>query len=229
MLNFLYSEVWWMETIVAAVITGVVALVGSYFAYFGKTKTILEKIENLKSNLSSSGDSLCKDHDRLSREHGGLGDKLDVLQVKQDQSIRTFDRIVAVTQEAKNTAQKVYDYTLEEKAKQQMRYEALSEKQKSLDALVTNSVDSIKGLHEEFLRVNQENQSKAEEIDRLKQQNEQLTEKLNDSRNQNQTLNRENQSLLETNQRLGDRIEQMLHPAPKPKPRRSGPTMEFDR
>lgn len=45
-MNFIFSEVWWMNTIIAAIITGMFTLICSYIAYSYKIrKGVFGKIE----------------------------------------------------------------------------------------------------------------------------------------------------------------------------------------
>ena len=86
MYDFLFQEEWWMETIIAAAITGVVTLVAAYLMYATKVEKKLEKIEdsNLKmegqnSSILDKGESQTKllsgEHKDLSDEHKDLSNE----------------------------------------------------------------------------------------------------------------------------------------------------------
>ena len=42
-MNFIFSEVWWMNTIIAAIITGMFTLICSYIAYSYKIRKGLDR------------------------------------------------------------------------------------------------------------------------------------------------------------------------------------------
>ena len=40
MYEFLFQEEWWMDTIIAATVTAIATLMGSYFLYLGRIKKL---------------------------------------------------------------------------------------------------------------------------------------------------------------------------------------------
>ena len=86
MYDFLFQEEWWMETIIAAAITGVVTLVAAYLMYATKVEKKLEKIEDSSlrmegqnSSILDKGESQTKllsgEHKDLSDEHKDLSNE----------------------------------------------------------------------------------------------------------------------------------------------------------
>ena len=86
MYDFLFQEEWWMETIIAAAITGVVTLVAAYIMYATKVEKKLEKIEDSSlrmegqnSSILDKGESQTKllsgEHKDLSDEHKDLSNE----------------------------------------------------------------------------------------------------------------------------------------------------------
>ena len=83
MYDFLFQEEWWMETIIAAIITGVLSFAAAYLAYATKVEKYLEKIvdsnvrmEGQNSSILDKGEnqtqSLSRQHEDLSSEHRDL-------------------------------------------------------------------------------------------------------------------------------------------------------------
>ena len=79
MYDFLFQEEWWMETIIAAIITGVLSFAAAYLAYATKVEKYLEKIvdsnlrmEGQNSSILDKGESQTKS---LSRQHKDLSDE----------------------------------------------------------------------------------------------------------------------------------------------------------
>lgn len=96
----------WIEIlktgVVGAAIGAVASLIGSYFMYLGKSKKILDVVEELKGErfnqlredgkgiltkgdkLSSEHDKLSSEHDKLSSEHNGLKEELYKIYMNQE-------------------------------------------------------------------------------------------------------------------------------------------------
>ena len=102
MFDFLTSEVWWMETIIAAVIEGLVtivgALIGGLVAYkiaSNETKKGVERINEIldKVNLIETKANFSNDHQNLKRDHSDLLEKMsDVSKTAsflKDETIKT--------------------------------------------------------------------------------------------------------------------------------------------
>lgn len=72
MYNFMYSEVWWMETIVSATITTLGTIIVGYIAYKGVLKEKLRDIEELLKTQDTQHKDLNTKHKELSAEHKEL-------------------------------------------------------------------------------------------------------------------------------------------------------------
>lgn len=142
MYDFLVSEVWWMETIVAALITAVVTLIGSFLFYNFKLKSIKDDT----GNLISGNKELKVEHKELSKDILMKVDGVkDQLAVKVD-SIREL--MVVDQNEHKH------------------RYENLSGSQK----LLADSIDNLKGFSDEMQKLQFENKFLKRENQQLRQQ-----------------------------------------------------------
>ena len=75
MYHFLFSEVWWMKTIIAALIGAGATIIASVIVYQNKLQKILQKEDTLHSENAGLKD----DHKTLQQEHKDLSQLLDVI------------------------------------------------------------------------------------------------------------------------------------------------------
>lgn len=67
-MNFIFSEVWWMNTIIAAIITGMFTLICSYIAYSYKIRKGLDTIERMEHTQESRQKELSGQHEKMSEK-----------------------------------------------------------------------------------------------------------------------------------------------------------------
>lgn len=98
MYDFLLMEEWWMETIIASVITAAATLIGSYLAYSAKMQKLIFRVEQLAEAMGKDVDGfrtenkethagLSNGHEKLSGEHGQIRDDLQKIYVNQEKEI----------------------------------------------------------------------------------------------------------------------------------------------
>lgn len=153
MFDFIYSEVWLMETIITAVLAAVVALITAYFMYLGKMNKVLDKIKELTKEhegLSNSHMDLSGEHKGLSGEHKGLSDEHKAILSDGRKIIDTTERTGRIVDDMRSSAEK-------ENEAQRYRYDNLTEKQKSITENVIDTVKAFEALKDEFLCVNEKN------------------------------------------------------------------------
>lgn len=177
MYDFLMTGDWWMKTIVAAIITAVATLAGSWFAYNSKVKKIKENTSTLidaskeaekkHSELSKEHNSLSREHDSLSKEHFKLSAKLDKSQalLSNDHQIisSTLDEIKSQTNEIRN-------YTIKENGRKEI-----------LDQNFPKQSETIQGIEELYRilhKLIEDGAEKDKQIQELQIENVQLKEKV---------------------------------------------------
>ena len=84
MYDFLFQEEWWMETIIAAAITGVVTLVAAYLMYATKVEKKLEKIEDSNSRMEGQTKLLSGEHRDLSKEQSDIKSEIQKVIANQE-------------------------------------------------------------------------------------------------------------------------------------------------
>lgn len=67
MFDFLLSEVWWIETIIAALITGVLAFIAAIFGLRPMLEALGKQLETHNKDSEGRKGSLSKEHDGLSK------------------------------------------------------------------------------------------------------------------------------------------------------------------
>lgn len=196
MFNFLYSEVWWMNTIIAALITGMVALIGSYFMYLGKTNKILDKIADLKEATSKHSEG----HTGLSIEHAGLAKEHADLSKEHLMIQNAIHQIEAISEKTGKTVTDIGYGIREEKNLAKMRNEAMTSDQQKLEDTITKGVESISALKEKFASVILENKELREQLTTKKEE----MQKFFDNRYHSQL-----QSKDATIERLGEKVDKL--------------------
>jgi len=171
MYDFLLQEEWWMDTIIAACITAVVTLLGSFIAYQVKIavmqKEIHDLLEKLK-DLSGEHKGLSGEHKDLSGEHKGLsGEHKDLS--KEHRNLKDEIHKVIVYQESEKTAREMAGRTLTGE---------------------TELVNMAKAVLENHRVLQQDNA-------KLKEQNNRLIKQLNNLKRQNIHLTRQNTAAQE--------------------------------
>lgn len=153
MFDFLTSEVWWMETILIAVITGVFTFVASMFGtwafYNYRLKAIKDDTESLgvgnkelKAEHKDLHKDLAKKHDDLSNEQRELSDKLKL-------KIDNLEKIILV-----------------ENNDQKHRHNSLTENQK----VMVESIGHLNDFAREMEKLQYENNQLKSAIQLLKEQ-----------------------------------------------------------
>ncbi|MDD4565373.1 MAG: hypothetical protein PHE79_07895 [Eubacteriales bacterium] len=164
MYDFLFSEEFWMETIIAAAITAGCGLLGVALGVFGirdgKFKDILHKVETVITSLArdksaSAGEhgSLSKEHDSLSIEHKSLSGQIV---------------------DASKMAGNIYTEIKVMQERDIHKYSSLTEKQKDIVA----SVDNIKAMADELKRLAGENADLRQELYRERERNQDMQNRL---------------------------------------------------
>lgn len=104
MYSFMYSEVWWMETIVGAVITTLGTIIVGYITYKGVLKEKLRDLEeklktqDVKNDIAQKESS--SEHTSLSLEHKELQDSIQSVREKLIKIHAFQEKEAAVRQEA---------------------------------------------------------------------------------------------------------------------------------
>ena len=70
--SFLYSEVWWMQTIIGAIIGAAATIIASVIVYQKKVGTIEKTVERIEDISNKNGENSSKEHSDLSKEHSDL-------------------------------------------------------------------------------------------------------------------------------------------------------------
>lgn len=170
MYNFLYQEVFWMETIIASLITAAITasatiLVG-IIAYNFRLRKAMSDIEEIKEHKG-----LTAEHNNLSREYKSISAEHNGLSKEHDNIVNNILRVSEVSAQIK-------EILVTEKVENKNRYENLTEKQKN----IVNIMDAVKALSDEMKLLVEENKA--------------LKEKIQNVENQNQNLKVQNQLLL---------------------------------
>lgn len=168
MFNFLYSEVWWMNVIISAAITGIVSLIGSYLLYLSKINKILSGTDNLEKGHTS----LFGEHKDRSKEHRALSDEHKQLLSDARKIIDTAERTGKIVADISKTTEK-------DSSRWHGRYEALSVKQKNITENVTDSLHAFLALKNELLSVNEENQKLKKSINECMAENKIVVDRCN--------------------------------------------------
>ena len=148
MFDFLSSEVWWMETIISALITGAVAVVGYFFMYN----------HNLKSMAKDIRDTI-EQNKGLAEDHKGLSDEHKALSKEQALMAKDVSAIVSAT-----------SYLKDESLKEQNSRGALNRRELDLHDIMLQLADMIK----ENRELQTKNKELAANINALQQENAEL-------------------------------------------------------
>lgn len=124
-MNFIFSEVWWMNTIIAAIITGMFTLICSYIAYSYKIRKGLDTIERMEHTQESRQKELSGQHEKMS-------EKLSQEHQQISRDIRPYaDKIVRIDSHMTDLVQRANQ--------QDSLYHSLSrEQQKMSDFIMRN-------------------------------------------------------------------------------------------
>lgn len=98
MFDFIFSEVWWMEIIVSALIGGIVTLLAAFWAIGPKLKALSKEHENLK-----------EDHKLRAQEHEGIKEKIEDRYIQLYKEHRGIEMRM---ENIRNTIQYVKDETI---------------------------------------------------------------------------------------------------------------------
>ena len=194
MYDFLFQEEWWMETIIAAIITGVLSFAAAYLAYATKVEKYLEKIvdsnvrmEGQNSSILDKGEnqtqSLSGQHEDLSSEHRDLSSEhRDLSSEHRDLSNEHRD-LSNEHSELKSEIQKVIANQEKDKAVREACGKVMPEGdtfKRMADAVYMHSVQlqqEVTILNDKIAQLNKENHdqklqiiSLQEKIQKLKQQ-----------------------------------------------------------
>ena len=156
MYDFLFSEVWWMETIIAALITASVTLVGSLIFYNYRLKVIRDRTDDLKDGqkeLQNGHKDLSKEHKDLSKENRDLS--------KEN---RDLSKEVAVKVDG------IRELIVIEQTEQKHRHDSLSGNQK----VMVDSINNLQTFAKEMEKLQSENIQLRNENEQLVNRNIQL-------------------------------------------------------
>lgn len=154
-MEFLYSGDFWMDVIIAAVITGVVGLVVGVLGYKSKANKV---IESLKDNSI--------DHKNLSNDHARI-----------ENSVEYSEKLLGHgLNDIKGTITSINNTIIEKKANDARDYQNLNEKQKDIKDSITKLVQFGK----EMELLNTENTVMKKEITRLNERIHDLEQKQRD-------------------------------------------------
>lgn len=161
MYDFLFQEEFWMETIIAAFITGISGIIagvlGSCLLYNKKLQNILDGINTLKLHKE-----LSQEHKDLSREHSQIAGNVT-------EKISLLNTSVA---ENKEITRSVKEMLIEDKSNSEYQYASLTEKQKD----IINSINKLSDFGTEMQRLQVERNGFYEENKYLKEENKTLKE-----------------------------------------------------
>lgn len=145
MFEFLFSEVWWMEIIIAALITAVFTLTGSLVFYNYRLKVIKIDTEGLSkehARLETGHKDLSKEHKDLSKENHELSKDLGY-------KVDGIRELIVIEQND-----------------QKHRHNSLTDNQK----VIVDSINNLKGFASEMEKLQLENKNLKKENQSLKQQ-----------------------------------------------------------
>lgn len=169
MYDFLLNEVWWMETIIASVITGVITLIVSFFAYNHKLQ---EVICNL-NKLFGEHNTLFNEHSKLIDGHGKLSDGHNKLH-------ETQNKISASVQRTETKVEKLFEDMLIKQGKDISVKEAI-EQMVELQNLLLSQEKRIIELQEKNSILETENQNLKEKSNYRKKQQIPMEDSFNKS------------------------------------------------
>lgn len=176
MLEFLYQEEFWMETFIAALITGICGLIGGLIGggliNNGLLKSIRDNCNTLLEHKEISNEHRV-DREMLSKEHQQIRDDISG---GKSLIIRSLDE----NKEINRTVEKML---VEDKAKSEFQYNNLTEKQKGIIDSVSNLqyfAKEMKILQEEKNNVLEENKNLRAENSNLKMQCQKYIHKISD-------------------------------------------------
>lgn len=103
MYNFLLQEEWWMETIIAAVLTAGATLIATWIMYSSKMNKVADQVEQLKAMIDKGGDKRQAEHKELSAEHKELSGEHKELS-REHRELKDGIQRVITNQESEKTA-----------------------------------------------------------------------------------------------------------------------------
>lgn len=164
MYDFLFSEVYWMDAIISALITGAVTIVAAIITYQVK----ISKILNNSQESNKRSEKLLEKSNALSSEHKDLSSE--------------HKQIITMGTDIKTTVQDINKIVSEEKIKQEFRYNNLTEKQKD----ILNITNAVQSLQSELLRLQSENAILRERVEILsREKDKSLSQKANKQKQNN--------------------------------------------
>ena len=122
-MNFIFSEVWWMNTIIAAIITGMFTLICSYIAYSYKIRKGLDTIERMEHTQESrqkelSGqhekmsEKLSQEHQQISRDIRPYADKIVTIDSHMTDLVQRANQQDSLYHSLSREQQKMSDFTV---------------------------------------------------------------------------------------------------------------------
>ena len=159
-MNFIFSEVWWMNTIIAAIITGMFTLICSYIAYSYKIRKGLDTIERMEHTQESRQKELSGQHEKMS-------EKLSQEHQQISRDIRPYaDKIVRIDSHMTDLVQRANQ--------QDSLYHSLSREQQKMSDFIQHGIDGYHAVQAELLRLSAENQSLKQAVQEKGQQPENI-------------------------------------------------------
>ena len=116
MYDFLFQEEWWMETIIAAAITGAVTLVAAYLMYATKVEKKLEKIEDSNSRMEGQTKLLSGEHRDLFKEHSDIKSEIQkvIANQEKEKAVReAYGKVIPEGDTFKHMADAIYMHSVQ--------------------------------------------------------------------------------------------------------------------
>lgn len=148
MCDFFVSEVWWMETIIASLISASVTLLGSFIFYNYSIRKIGDTTGRIENSVADKHKDLSTEHKGLSTEHDCILEAQNTLQ-HIGSSLREEQR------EERRKLERLHEFMLEKDAAQEHRYHLLSSDHQRMVGEVQQGVNAFTVLIEEVGRLNQ--------------------------------------------------------------------------
>ncbi|MEG0854203.1 MAG: hypothetical protein RSF82_10045 [Angelakisella sp.] len=230
-----------MEAIISSVISAGAALIVAWFAYNGKMKDVLravrEDLPEEHGNLSEGHKSLSGEHKSLSSEHKELsGEHKDIMNTQHSlsrQQVHIEGVLLSSVKVTDKTAEQVsalYTLAETERVKQDERYNALSEKGRSLTDFFADGIGAIQNMQKELGELSVQNAKLTEQISSLSKDNVVLQEQKDSLAKQVEAITVQNSDIVDDYNKLANAYNLLLaqqHEPPHHKP--PNQTHEFDR
>lgn len=162
-LDFLLTEEFILDALTTTIIASSAAIIAAIISAVISSRKTNHLVEKNLDKVDSCSKINSMEHKDLSKEHNGLSK--EYFRLSKEHSVLSTSIKKAL--EAINCTEKMM---LEEKTKQEFRYNSLTDKQREL----TNIADAVGELKNELLRLQGENKQLRSKIEQLQYENESL-------------------------------------------------------